>query len=366
MSVTRRAALTGAGSAAVLGPARAAISPGAPLRGPVDVERRRALLGRPLAGFGCSNPGAPIHDLEVQGAYTDSAFSVIDPERERKMLELTHPLGAYTIKVAQLSDSWLLSRPARPEPAACALGWLDRWAAADALLGQLNTPDAHHQRRWTLCGLALAYLKIREAPGLDPAAKARVEQWFVKLSDADSAYYGKWSRQSYTNHIFWWALALTAAGAAAGDRSMFEHGITIYRAALEDIQPDGTLPLEMARKGRALGYHIFALTPLVMIAETGAANGLDLYAGQGGALHRLASRVLAGIADPDWFAARAGAPQEAKVDAFTFAWAEPYYARFPDPALGQQIARHRPLFHHWLGGSTTYDFGSPALPFPPS
>jgi poly(beta-D-mannuronate) lyase len=335
------------------------------LNGPVDVQRRRALLGRPLTSFGCPAPGSPIHDLDVQGSYTDPSFSVIDAEKQRKMAAVTQPLGAYSIKVAQLSDSWLLSQPARTDPAACALSWLDSWASADALLGQFNTPDAHHQRRWTLCGLALAYLKIRDAPGLNAAAKRRIEEWFAKLADIDSAYYGKWSRGSYNNHIYWWALALAATGVATGDRSMFDQGVAIYRAALEDIQPDGTLPLEMARKSRALGYHVFALTPLVMIAEIGAANGLDLYAGQGGALHRLALRVLAGFADPDWFAARAGAPQDAKIDKFTFVWAEPYYARFPDAALGKQVAEHRPLFYHWLGGSTTYDFGSPALPFPP-
>jgi poly(beta-D-mannuronate) lyase len=360
---TRRAVLAGASATALLGSSMGPTLAAPVLNGPVNVEQRRAIVGRPLASFGCPAPNSPVHDLDVQDPYTDPAFSIIDPEKERKMVEATRPLGAYSVKVAQLSDLWLLSQPARTEPAACALTWLDSWASADAMLGQFNSPGAHHQRRWTLGGLALAYLKIRNAPGLDAAAKRRVEQWFTKLSDADAPYYGKWSRQSYSNHIFWWALALTATGVATSDRAMFDHGVTIYRAALEDIQPDGTLPLEMARKGRALGYHIFALTPLVMIAEIGAANGLDLYAGQGGALHRLAQRVLDGLVDPDWFAARTGAQQEAKIDKFTFVWAEPYYARFPDPALGKQIAEHRPLFYAWLGGSTTYDFGSPAVPF---
>ncbi len=306
-----------------------------------------------------------MRDLSLEGFYVDRAFSVVDPEKARKMAEITRPLGILSYEVAHASDVWLLGSPPPPEPAKCALTMLDSWATADALLGRLDTADAQHQRRWTLCGLALAYLKIRAQPGLDPAAKGRIEGWFTKLANASTAYYGKWPRNAYTNHIHWWALGLAATGVATADNTMFDHGITIYRTAMEDIQPDGTLPLEMARKSHALGYHVFALTPLVMIAELGEANGLKLYDEQGGAIHRLAKRVQAGLDDPAWFAARAGAEQEynGKPDKFSYVWAEPYYARFPDPALGRKIEAGRPWFYAWLGGSTTDDFGSPNLPF---
>jgi poly(beta-D-mannuronate) lyase len=363
---SRRRLLTEAGSSIALGmPERSRKAAATALRGPVDVERRRDLLGRPLSGFSCPNAGPPVRDLDVAGAYIDPSYSVIDPEKFRKMMEVTRPLGTFSIKIAQLSDTWLLSQPPQSDPAACALTWLNSWAAADAMLGQWNTPDAQHQRRWTLCGLALAYLKIQHAPNTDEAAKVRIEKWFSRLADATTAYYGRWSRQSYNNHIYWWALALAATGVATQNVTIFEQGVAIYRSALDDIRPDGTLPLEMSRKGRALLYHIFALTPLVMIAEIGEANDIDLYADKGGAIHRLADRVLAGTTDPAWFSEHAGAPQEngGKSNAFTFVWAEPYFARFPSTALGREVAERRPLFNHWLGGSTTYDFGSPVLPF---
>jgi poly(beta-D-mannuronate) lyase len=368
LPATRRTLLIGGGatlaatSISKTAPANAAVG----LRGPVDVERRRKLLGRPMLNYGCPRLGPPVRDLSVEGAYVDRAASIIDPEKARKMAEVTRPLGIFSYEVAHASDVWLLALPAASAPATCALSLLDSWASADALMGRLDTPDAQHQRRWVLGGVALAYLKFRDQPGLDPDARRRIERWFTRLADAATDYYGKWGRNAYTNHIHWWALALAAVSVATADHAMFDHAITIYRGAMEDIQPDGTLPLEMGRKSRALGYHVFALTPLVMIAEIGEANGLKLYDEQGGAIHRLAKRVQAGLDDPAWFSARAGAEQEynGKPDKFTYVWAEPYYARFPDPELGRKIAAGRPWFYAWLGGSTTDDFGSPNLPFP--
>jgi poly(beta-D-mannuronate) lyase len=357
---TRRDLLMTAAAGATLGAA-----PLPALRGPVDVERRRVLLGKPMTGFGCRAVVPPVHDLDIPGYYTDKSFTVIDPVKQRQASDIVRPLSAFTWELAKLSDAWMLTRPARPEPAQCVLNWLDAWASADALLGRMVQADAQHQRKWTLCGMTLDYLKVRGSADLDPGAKARVERWFPRVADAAAEYYARWGRAGYNNHIIWLALGMTAAGVAANDHALFDRGITICRDWMEEIQPDGTLPKELDRKGLAFGYHVFSLAPLVMIAEIGAANGLDLYAEKGGAVHRLANCVLKGLADPAWFAAKAGAAQhdDNKVTPFTFVWAEPYYARFPDPALGRQIAANRPLFYATLGGSVTDAFGSPSLPF---
>jgi poly(beta-D-mannuronate) lyase len=367
LSGTRRAVIGGLG-AALLAPAAGARAAGpSRLVGPVAVEARRRLVGRPLGGFACHAVPPSVRDLSVEGAYIDRAFSITDPEKLRRLVEATRPLGAYCWQVANLSSIWLAARPMQPEPATCTLQWLDGWAQAQAMLGVFDTADAQHHRRWTLCGIGLAYLKIRDCPGLDAGAKARVVDWFARLQEQATAYYGKWTRGSYSNHIGWWALSVAVTAVALDDREMFEHAVSLYDALVSDILPDGTLPLEMARKSRALGYHIFALTPLIMLAEIGQANGRDLYAAQNGAIHRLTKRVLFGYEHPEWFAERAGASQEKGDDKgkpFTYVWAEIYNARFPDAAVGQQIVKYRPLFYHWLGGNVTDDFGSASLPFP--
>lgn len=336
------------------------------LRGPVAVEKRRALIGRTLANFGCAPPPEPVRDLSVEGAYTDSAYSKVDPEKLKRQQAQANGVGQFCWKVAQMSDLWVSSRPADPAPARCALAWMDAWAKAGALLGALNTPDAQHHRKWTLSGLSLAYLKIADAPGLDPAAAARVRAWFVRLADASEAYYATWPPSGHNNHFYWLALAMAGTAIAANDRARLDRAFAIYDEAAASITPEGALPLEMARKGRAFGYHVFSLIPLVMLAEIGTVNGRDLYGAHDGALKRLAARVQAGLGDQSWFAEQTGTPQDwtSGTTPYSVSWGEIYYPRFPNPELGALIAPRRPIFSHWLGGSVTESFGSSALPFP--
>jgi poly(beta-D-mannuronate) lyase len=42
-----------------------------------------------------------------------------------------------------------------------------------------------------------------------------------------------------------------------------------YDNGVLQIRPDGTLPQEMARGSRAPRYHLYALAPLVLLAEFG-------------------------------------------------------------------------------------------------
>ena len=61
------------------------------------------------------------------------------------------------------------------------------------------------------------------------------------------------------------------------------------------------------RRGqRALHYHLFALEPLVTMAELASANGDDLYAYSNSRLHLLVARTVAGLADNQFFVDKAG------------------------------------------------------------
>ena len=64
---------------------------------------------------------------------------------------------------------------------------------------------------------------------------------------------------------------------AVNARGLFTWGLEHYRLGVSQIGPDGTMPLEMARKSKARHYHNFALMPFVLIAEVAAQNGVDLY-----------------------------------------------------------------------------------------
>src|SRR5260370_2005134 len=112
-----------------------------------------------------------------------------------------------------------------------------------------------------------------------------------------------------------------------------------YDNGVDQIQPDGVLPLEMARGGRALHYHLYALAPLVLLAEFGEANHLDLYAHANGSIHRLVNFSVAGLKDPAPFAKATGVQQEVPktITEDEIRWGPPYLQRFSHRALEQMI-----------------------------
>ncbi|HLK88994.1 MAG TPA: alginate lyase family protein [Polyangia bacterium] len=335
----------------------------APLRGPVDVEARRALVGRALPPAAPWTAPPPIRDLDGVSYYTDAHHSVADPALKRKNEAAFAPLRAFVAGIVTLADRWMVGRPADPAIAARAVTALAGWARAGALLGSVNQ-QGEYEREWTLAGLALAYLRVRDAPGVDAGARASVDRWLVQLAEAVRPNYGHAGRMSSANnHAYWAGLAVAAAGAAAQDRALYDWGLGQARIGLGQIRADGFLPLELERRTLALHYHLFALAPLVMTAELAAANGTDLYKEGDGALRRLADRVIAGLGDPAPFAAAAGAPQEIKLPPRgpELAWAEPYFARFRDRRLAPLLAAARPLRDDRLGGDLTAAFGAPEL-----
>jgi poly(beta-D-mannuronate) lyase len=337
--------------------------PARALRGPVDVEARRALIGQPLPPAPPSRFGPPVRDVWGVSYYVDAARTIVDPALKAANERSLAPLRRFVAEVVRFSDGWLASRPRQPAYAARAVDGLFAWASAGALLGQVNQ-QGEYEREWTLAGLALAYLEVRDAPGLPVAARQTVETWLAALADAIRPSYQRPDRRSSANnHAYWAGLAAAAAGVASARRDLFDWGIARGRVGLRQIRADGLLPLELGRGKLALHYHLFALAPLLMLAEIAAANGVPFYEADGHALDRLIDRVTDGLRDPAPFAAAAGAPQEIALPprGADLAWAEIAFARLHDRRLAAWIGPARPLREDRLGGDLTAAFGVPAL-----
>jgi len=343
------------------------------LRSPFDVEARRAEVGvaLPEPKTAPALVMAPMRDVNGVSFYADEHKSVIDPDLQAQNVAALRPLRAFVKEVTRLADGWMVSRPADPRYAGQALTALARWAASGALLGAANQQGAY-EREWTLGSLALAYLKIRDAPGVDPTARAAIDHWLCAVAaQVEPPYERAGKTSSANNHAYWTGLAVGAAGVACQDRALFDWGIARARIGIAQVGKDGVLPLELARQRRALHYHVFALAPLVMLAELAAANGVGLYDENDHALRRLADRVIAGLADPSTFERLTGFAQEQVTTpprAADLAWAEPYQARFPDARLAGWLAAARPVVDVRLGGDLTAAFavttGSPYTPRP--
>ena len=110
----------------------------------------------------------------------------------------------------------------------------------------------------------------------------------------------------------------------------------------------------MARGQRALHYHLFAIAPLITIAELASANGEDLYTDSNSSIHLLVARTLAGLTDNSFFAEKSGVaqdtPKDGVINGSDISWLPPYARRFPNPAISDLLAKAAIKPERYLGG----------------
>jgi poly(beta-D-mannuronate) lyase len=296
----------------------------------------------PTSALPCPPPPPPVKDLDLPRFYGDDEGSKIDPELARRHKAAVAPLTAFLRKVVAETDK--AAKRGDAQAARCALDWIAAWAKGEAWLGHMGTKQAEYQRKWDLAGVALAYLKLKRHAS--PAQRGLIEPWLVRFADTVRTFQVAPGRKR-NNHLYWLGLGLAATSVAAESPRHWEAARAIMTEALGHVQGDGTLRLELERGQRALHYHAFALTPLVVMAELAALRGENWYGAAGGPLDRLLARTLAGIDDPGSFAALVGVAQEEPVGR-GHGWLALYRGRFPDRLPGR--VPEVPETHRWLGG----------------
>ena len=331
--------------------------------GPYDVGARREAQGTALLPFACRAVPTPVVDVSGEVFYRPgTGNSVVDEAARARDAAMAKPVNDYMAYLVRTADDYMRSRPADPVRAQCVLTWLDGWAKAGALLGDPNQ-QGRYLRNWTQADLAIAWLTVRDAPGLDKDAKTRVTAWFAQLAQRVNQDFR--NGQDRNNHLYWAAISAVSAGSITNDRSLFDWGIAAAITGLTDIQPDGTLPRELARREKALGYHVFAMQALVLVASFAARNGIDLWHEHDGALLRLGDLLIRSLQDPSIMERKAGYPQltgdlQGWPSKAALSWAEPYYAATHDPRLVPLLRSFRPgIGTTRNGGDMTLAFGAP-------
>ena len=306
------------------------------------------------APYNCPEPPTFGRTLDVQGYYTDKKYSITDAEKEaafQKSVEGPTHLGQFAGLAA---DAWQStgSRAA----AACVYSLLTAAAKADAWDDKMPANNGVYMQNWVLSGTALAYLKVRDSSVGTPEQDAEIQQWFAKLATRVREYFDSGRKRpgsdAWNNHMYWAGLAAASAGIANNDVDAFHWGLATYEMGIHAIQPDGSLDAEMDRGQKALHYQLYALGPLVILAELGETNWIDLYAERDGAIHRLVRFNLAAMKDPSLLEKRAEAKQDAKPPyaGLEIGWAVPYTQRFPNAALSAMIAQAANVrFWQWGG-----------------
>ena len=213
-------------------------------------------------------------------------------------------------------------------------------AQEHSLAGKMSSSQAYYVQGWVVGAIAIAYLKIREAGIATPQQTETIASG-CKASENRRKVITTRTRERATET----ARTITSTGQELNSqrlvwrRTIAKTSIGRWRLmTTESIRysPMGASTGD-GRGGRALHYHLYALAPLVLLAEFGEANHLDLYAHANGAIHRLVNFSVAGLQDPRPFVKATGVQQEVPktINGDQIGWAPPYVQRFPNPALEQ-------------------------------
>lgn len=314
----------------------------------------------------CPSPPAPVHDMEYTSVYTDKSHgvSIVDKKAQKKYKKQISPVKKFEIKIEQWIDKSLSNKTKSLKNTTCALEWLHSWAQQNSLLDGKTTFQGEAIRKWTLATLSSHYIQIKNFEYFSDEKKQEIEDWFDRIAQQTISEYNQFpeKKSRNNNHMFWAAWGVMSAAVATNNQNHFGWATKKYKQALHQIQPDGTLPLELDRQSKAFHYHVFAVSPLVMMAETLEANGIKAYEENSGSLHKLVDRVLVEIeTDQKYIEAKTGKQQnlENTLTAGQLAWLEVYHARFEDARMDKLLKKMQPLSQRRIGGNMTRLYGNP-------
>jgi poly(beta-D-mannuronate) lyase len=294
-------------------------------------------------------------DLTTNGFYSDSKSSIIDPEKWKAYAASSGPYKELGSRIVDAADAYQTtgSRAA----VSCALQHMETAAKDGVFTGKMSSNQAYYVQGWVIGAVAISYLKIRDSGLINHAQQKTILPWIEKVVAQSQNYFQEHRKKStgdaQNNHLYWAGVEVAAAGIATNNRKLFDWGMETYQVGIAQIQPDGSLPQEMRRGQRALHYHLYALAPLVYLAEFGEENGLHSYAGHNYAIKKLADLCIQGLEDNSFFVKATGIPQDTPNGppaAEQISWAKIYLARFPNPQLAKLLDEARSMSYMYLGG----------------
>ena len=326
-----------------------------PLQSPWDLSK----VTLTDASYDCPAPAHLSADLTTDGFYSDNKSSIIDPVKWKAYAESSGPYKKLGDQATAAADAYRTS--GSRAAAQCVLKLLDIAAADGVFTGRMSSRQAYYVQGWVIGALAIAYLKVRDSGLVEANGTAMLTKWMKSVARQTMDYYNaatsKPGGESQNNHLYWAGVEIGAIAIASNDRAMFDWAIASYRNGVQQITPEGTLPLEMRRGQRALHYHLYAIAPLVYLAEFGEDNGVDLFAERDFALKRLVNRSITGLQGSGYFDQEAGIKQDTPngpPTAEAISWAKIYVKRFPDPAISALILQATGLSYMYLGGLPPY------------
>ncbi|HEU5351911.1 MAG TPA: alginate lyase family protein [Terracidiphilus sp.] len=307
------------------------------------------------APYACSPIVHLSPNLTTSGFYSDKKGSIIDQAKWKAYGESSGPYKKLGQEVVDAADAYRTT--GSRQAALCAIEHMLAAAHDGVFTGKMSSNQAYYVQGWVIGAIAIAYLKIRDSGLIQRDESRAIEPWIRDVVRQTRHYYDVRQRKSTgdaeNNHLYWAGVEVAAAGIAANNRSLFLWGIQTYDVGVAQIQPDGSLPREMRRGRRALHYHLYALAPLVYLAEFGQDNGLHLYAARDFALKKLVKLSTDGLVDNSFFNKATGITQDlpdGPPKAEQISWAKVWVARFPDSTIEKLLRQAHSFSYMYLGG----------------
>ncbi|WP_416396918.1 alginate lyase family protein [Allohahella sp. A8] len=299
------------------------------------------MLAQTVFAAACpQSPMAPfVSALDVDSKYDSSDYSrstlgTVD----KQSVAIRDYLGDYAARIVFFADyhDQRAGTSAGRAGLDCMNVWLDRWAAAGAMLSAEATPTGQAVRVWTIASIASAILKVqRREPGAFQMSE-QAELWLKRLGervieDYEPRFTTKDSKMN--NHDYWGAWAVASIDAATGSRSGASYAYRVFEHALQNAAWDartGTyyLPNEAGRGSLGLHYMQFALTPLAMLAEYLPSLGYTIQYRQSQIMDSLATSALEAFLNKSAYKHLFTTTQQ-QPTASSFTWARVYRSNNP-------------------------------------
>lgn len=288
------------------------------------------------------------------------------------------PANDYLYRLSTITDTYMQGTNDTSAVASCALDWLYAWSQKKALTelsSEHPDPEGDYQRALINSGLLFKYAIIQKDPTLNSAKKAAVEAWLKTVTARvhDFSYKREKDHGGVSNLLYWMGLNDLVGGLMFGNSTWINRGVQIYDLGLGQIRSDGLLASELQNGSSDFGRHLYALRPLVAMAEVGEINGLSMYSRQSGRVSMAVQRTANYFLNFSTFPG-ANTQSSSSVPAFYLTSAtnqldfmEIHYSRFATPELKSLLQTARQLNAGKLknsretSGNMTIAFGAMCL-----
>ncbi len=307
----------------------------------------------PANGFSCPayHPMPFSKPLIFRSKYEGSnhARATLNKNAEKAYKVAIAPIQSLEKHLAKLSKLATRKKVPPDTIANCMVQALTPWAKAQALTSEQSNHTGASVRKWALASISTNLNVVSHNLAPNDASVTAITQWIDTITQHVINDWSNRPLKKVNNHDYWAAWAVMNSAVLLNNSHYWAWALSKYNEALTQIGPDGFLPNELKRKGRALHYHNYAFTPLIFMYHLAHINGQAL---DHLPLKRLGLLVVAGLENPTLFERKTKSAQvtDGLYTAHSLAWVPIFKLYFESPAVDKWHARYAPFRSTRLGG----------------